>query len=143
MQFNFTKFLQDNNKNNIKLLLLLIYHKMSEMQCNKVNQSTISAGVYAKINEDVFAKLQTTGKGYSVLYFVNGVGDRVDIPTCFFVCDITDEDDQPYLTTILPGEQMFVLLWEHNYEMHYAGKKTTLIQDSRWAVSGNFAWTDN
>jgi len=118
---------------------------MSEVPCTKFRQSSIGAGVYAKLNDGIFAKLQTTGTGYSLLYFVNGEGVRIDIPTCFALYDITNEEDygSPVVSTILPGEHLFVLLWERNYEMQYAGRTTRLVQDSRWAVSGELAWTDN
>lgn len=108
-----------------------------------IRQSSIGAGVYTKLDDGIFAKLQTTGTGYSVLYFVNGSGDRIDVPTCFVLYDITNEeyDGSPVVSTILPGEHIFVLQWTRNYEMQYAGKKTRLVQDRNWAISGDFSWT--
>ena len=112
-----------------------------------IRQSSIGTGVYTKLDDGIFAKLQPTKdrSGYTTLYFVNGSGDRIDVPTCFVLYDITNEEDDgsPVVSTILPGEHLFVLLWERNYELCYTGRKTRLVQDNHWAISGDFSWTDN
>ena len=110
-----------------------------------IRQSQIGDGVYAKMADGIFAKLQPTKDrcGYTTLYFVNDSNDRIDVPTCFVLYDITNEEDDgsPVVSTILPGEHVFVLQWTRNYELHYAGKKTKLVQDYNWTISGDFSWT--
>lgn len=81
-------------------------------------------------------------QGYCVLSFVNDRDESIDIPTCFSVSNITDDEELGGTAAAFPGKQFYVLSYENSYAFTYAGKTSVLIRSARWFCGGDHAWTD-
>ena len=95
-----------------------------------------------KMDDGIYARLQTigSGSGYSILYFVNNDGREIEVPTCFYIHDITDTNNIKILYTVRRDKHFFVLLWTNSYEMSYSGKKSMLMNERQWTTKGAHSW---
>ena len=81
-------------------------------------------------------------QGYCVLSFVNDRDESIDIPTCFYLSNITDDEEIGGTVAAFSGKQFYVLLYDNSYAFTYAGKTSTLIRAARWFCGGEHVWTN-
>jgi hypothetical protein len=91
------------------------------------------------LSENVFARLQSFGRGVARLYFVNEEGNEIDVPSDFWIRDITipssviDVDRSP-------NTCYFTLLWTNSYKFSFDGICSKFINQQQWAILSHHKW---
>jgi hypothetical protein len=91
------------------------------------------------LSENVFARLHSFSRGLARLYFVNEEGSKIDIPSDFWIRDITIPSSIIDLDRT-PNTCYFTLLWTNSYEFSFDGICSKIINQQQWAIQSHYDW---
>ena len=93
------------------------------------------------LGDNCWAKLVLTGQpGIAWLSFVDSDDNALHVPDLFFVDDITDGEERRIHIEHEPISHKFALLWARSYAFTYEGKNGKFVNQTQWAMIGEFVW---
>ena len=93
-----------------------------------------------QLAENIFAVLANCEHGLAQLYFVNAIGEEIDIPSEFSLRIIITNDIFSNVDPIRPGSKFFVLSWSNSYVFVYQAYTCKLLNQKQWTLSGDLHW---
>ena len=92
------------------------------------------------LGDNCWAKLVVTGQpGIAWLSIVDSDDNVLHVPDSFLVDDITEASRRIHIEPE-PISNKFALLWARSYAFTYEGKTGKFMNQSQWAMIGDFVW---